>query len=73
MLTINQILRSARLMSQVGEIRSGYIDDDAALQRGPDVIHSNLKKKVKVTNGIKFRGKIFQDPVTGEYSFSEKD
>ena len=72
MLTISQILKSARLMSQVGENRPGFIDNDATFLKGPEVLYGQQSNLVVSEEGINYNEELVQDSETGEFRFVAK-
>lgn len=83
MLTKDEILKAARLMNQVGELRPGFLNDGAANIGGPDASHNSNSalRQSRATNRSRIRstGKrvkvclAFQeDPETGEIRIVQK-
>jgi hypothetical protein len=74
MLTKNQIRKAARLESQVGEPRPGFVRDTACAVEGPAGLHHSFAAKLTAgRKRIKSNGKrikvslVFEeDPQTGE-------
>jgi len=60
-LTTKQIKKSARLMSQVGEHRPGFIDSDASFLKGPEINFGSIKDGDISSEGIVYKRTIIQD------------
>jgi hypothetical protein len=69
MLTLEQILKAARLMSQVGDPRPGYLRDDDSNLIGPIPTQRSFTNTPQMTNGaqeIDLTVEYEKDPNTGE-------
>ena len=73
MLTRKQLIKSARLMSQVGELRPGFLHDDEGNFEGPIRKKVGSSSRPKGTSRqVKISLSLGEDPITGEVRLRRK-
>jgi len=74
MLTKKHNLLSARLTSQVGERRPGFLDSEASFLKGPEPSYQcETLSDCHRNEPIVYKRVIISDPETGEKRFDKKE